>query len=154
MQWWRLYLRSHILIVNKSSGFCAPKKSPLQRKTNKQTNKHSCHLAAGRIFNKRVACQSESTVYALLQRFFTRLYPGSSVSTELRPSRWCLAKPVAARGYTLSGLAANTCLVALSVRAKNEIGWSDPSDTVDEVFTEGTAILVDPQGQGNARKDF
>lgn len=44
-----------------------------------------------------------------------------------------------ARGYTLSGLKANTHLVAVSVRAKNEVGWSDSSDILDEVCTEGMA---------------
>lgn len=51
--------------------------------------------------------------------------------------RWCRAKPIAARGYTLSGLKARMRLVALSVRCQNAIGWSDPSELLDEVVTEG-----------------
>lgn len=47
---------------------------------------------------------------------------------------------MAANGYTLSGLRADTCLIALSVRAKNEVGWSGPSNVMDEVCTEGMAM--------------
>lgn len=51
--------------------------------------------------------------------------------------RWCLAKPVAANGFTLTGLRAKTHLVDISVRCQNVVGWSDPSEVVPEVFTEG-----------------
>lgn len=55
--------------------------------------------------------------------------------------RWCAAKPVATHGFTLTGLKAKAHLVNISVRCQNEIGWSDPSEVVPEVFTEGKRAL-------------
>ena len=58
-------------------------------------------------------------------------------TTRHRVPRWCTVKPVATHGFTLTGLRAKTHLVNISVRCQNEIGWSDPSETVPEVYTEG-----------------
>eukprot|EP00903_Cladosiphon_okamuranus_P006314 g6190.t1 len=66
-------------------------------------------------------------------------YSKEDVTTPAEPvltSRWCAAKPVATNGFTLTGLKANTHLVNISVRCQNEIGWSDTSEVVPEVFTE------------------
>lgn len=64
-----------------------------------------------------------------------------------RVHRWCAVKPVATNGFTLTGLKAKTHLVNISVRCQNEIGWSDPSETVPEVYTEGDG---DVGGMGRA----
>lgn len=60
--------------------------------------------------------------------------------------RWCAAKPVATNGFTLTGMKANTHLVNISVRCQNELGWSDPSEVVPEVFTEGNKGLYKKGG--------
>lgn len=62
----------------------------------------------------------------------------------LPSSRWCATKPVAANGFTLTGLEANMHLVNISVRCQNAVGWSDPSEVLAEVFTEGRS----PQYRG------
>ncbi|CAM9638943.1 unnamed protein product, partial [Ectocarpus fasciculatus] len=66
-------------------------------------------------------------------------YHKEDVTTAMDPvltSRWCTTKPVAVKGFTLTGLKAKTHLVNISVRCQNEAGWSDPSEVVPEAYTE------------------
>lgn len=67
-----------------------------------------------------------------------------------------MGKPVAATGFTLTGLRAGVHLVDLSVRCRNEVGWSDPSEAVAEVFTDGKDESMYPKwaweaGRGERR---
>eukprot|EP00940_MAST-03C_sp_MAST-3C-sp2_P000037 g37.t1 len=52
---------------------------------------------------------------------------------EVRTSQWCLLNPVAHEGIVLHGLRANQSYAKFSVRAWNEMGYSERSEEVDFV---------------------
>ncbi|CAM9940733.1 unnamed protein product, partial [Choristocarpus tenellus] len=65
--------------------------------------------------------------------------------TNIQLHRWYKARPIAKTGFTLEGLLAKTHLVGISVKCKNEKGWSDPSNVVDGVWTHAPDLPSTPE---------
>ncbi|CAM9361466.1 unnamed protein product [Ascophyllum nodosum] len=91
------------------------------------------------IFDGGVAIFEHEVSYSAHEVARKDKYSKEDVATPAEPvftSRWCMSKPISTNGFTLTGLAASTHLVNITVRCRNAVGWSDSSEVLPEVYTK------------------